>query len=165
MTRKFALIALAAVSLTITACASSSIAIDEVDPLPAITPDEAADLLAGSERPVILNVWASWCVPCRSEAPLLREAHRDAGDDVRFVGIAVDDSQTGAREFLAEFGLTRFEHYLDEPGSVPASLGGRGVPLTFFFAPGGELIDLHRGVIDERTLALQVDELRRLAGG
>jgi hypothetical protein len=42
---------------------------------------------------------------------------------------------------------------------VPATFGGFGVPLTFFFAPGGELSYLHSGVIDERTLALQIDEL------
>lgn len=118
-------------------------------------------LLASSDQPVVLNVWGSWCVPCRSEAPLLRAANARLGDDVRFVGVAVRDRQDPARDFIAEFGLDGFEHYLDGPGAVPADLGGRGVPLTFFFAPGGELVELHSGIIDERTLALQIDDLLR----
>ncbi len=116
-------------------------------------------LLAASKQPVVVNVWGSWCAPCRSEAPLLRAAHADAGDDVRFVGVAVRDSQGPAREFIDEYGLGGFEHYFDRPSRVPADLGGRGVPITFFFAAGGELVETHNGIIDERTLALQIDEL------
>jgi len=151
-------------ALSAAACASASVPIDHVPPLPEATPDEIEALLAGSDRPVVLNVWASWCVPCRSEAPLLRAAHSRHGDEIRFVGIDVEDSQESAREFIAEFGLDGFEHYFDPAGAVPAFLGGRGVPLTYFVAPGGRVHHVHRGVVDERTLALQIDELRRLDG-
>ncbi len=85
-------------------------------------------------------------------------AHRRFGEEVRFVGLNVQDSQSQAAAFLAEFGLT-FEQYFDPGRRVPALLGGVGVPITYFFAPGGELVHLHNGVIDERTLALQIDEL------
>jgi len=152
-------------ALLTAACSSASVPIGDVPDLPPTTPSKIQELLATSEQPVVLNVWASWCIPCRSEAPLLRTAHAESGTEVRFVGIDVDDSQQGAREFIAEFGLDGFEHYFDAQGEVPAHLGGRGVPLTFFYAPGGELIHLHSGVIDERTLALQVDEIKRLADG
>ncbi len=82
------------------------------------------------------------------------------GDRIRFVGINVRDSQAGAREFIAEFFPgARIEHLFDRTGVVPASMGGRWVPLTFFFAPGGEEVDRHFGIIDERELALQIDEL------
>jgi cytochrome c biogenesis protein CcmG/thiol:disulfide interchange protein DsbE len=113
---------------------------------------------------VVLNVWASWCGPCRSEAPLLRAAVAEHGDDVTFLGIDVRDSQDGARAFIAEFGLDDFTHLFDAAGAVPDALGGFGVPLTFFFRPGGELSLLHNGVIDERTLALQIDELLAESG-
>ena len=147
-----------------TSCTSSSIPIDDVDPLPVITPPQMSELLAASAQPVLLNVWASWCIPCRSEAPLLRRAHDEYGDEVRFIGLDVEDAQDSAREFIAEFGLDGFEHYADPSGAVRADLAGRGVPLTFFFAPGGELVEVHQGVIDERTLALGIDELLRRDG-
>ena len=113
---------------------------------------------------MVLNIWGSWCVPCRSEAPLFRSAHERLGDEVTFVGVAVRDRDGSARNFIAEFDLAGFEHFLDNPAAVPADLGGFGVPLTFFFAPGGELVELHSGIIDERTLALQIDELLRREG-
>jgi cytochrome c biogenesis protein CcmG/thiol:disulfide interchange protein DsbE len=118
-----------------------------------------ATMLDESERPVVVNIWASWCTPCRSEAPLLRAAAAEYGDRVDFVGVAVRDSQDGARTFIGEFSLTGLEHYFDPTGAVPASVGGRGVPITFFFAPGGDLVRMHSGVIDERTLVLLIDEV------
>ena len=127
-------------------------------PLPATDASQVIDLLETSDRPVLVNVWASWCIPCRSEAPLLERAHSQFGDQIRFVGINVADTQTGAQQFIAEFGLS-FENLVDAPRAVPAALGGSGVPLTFFFAPGGDLVHYQPGVIDERMLALQIDEL------
>ena len=145
--------------LVVGACGGSSVDISNVAPLPETGATEMAALLASSERPVVLNVWASWCIPCRSEAPLLAQAHAAFGEEVRFAGVDVRDSQDNARGFLAEFDLDIFEHYFDGSGAVPASLEAQGVPLTFFFHPGGELSYLHRGVIDERTLAVHLDEL------
>lgn len=106
-----------------------------------------------------MNVWASWCGPCRSEAPLLKQAHAEHGDQIEFIGVDVEDSQAGAKEFLAEFGL-EFDHFFDRDRSVPNFYGGFGVPITMFFAPHGEMVHIHNGVIDERTLAINIDELR-----
>jgi cytochrome c biogenesis protein CcmG/thiol:disulfide interchange protein DsbE len=107
---------------------------------------------------VVVNVWASWCLPCRAEAPLLQAAHAEYGDRIAFIGLDYNDSQRGARLFLDEFDLP-FPHYFDQPGDVIAELGGFGVPRTYFFATNGELVKTHNGVIDEQTLALQIDEL------
>lgn len=126
--------------------------------LPLTDADHFATVLNELEQPAVVNVWASWCVPCRSEAPLLREAHEQFGDRVTFIGIDVQDSQSSAREFIAEFGL-EFLHYFDRDRSVPAELGGVGVPITYFVNESGDVIDIHAGIIDEAGLALGIDEL------
>jgi thiol-disulfide isomerase/thioredoxin len=159
VTRRFRT-AVVALTLILAACGGSSgNSTTDVDPLERTDAAAVEQLLAVSDRPVVMNVWASWCGPCRSEAPLLREANAQFKDVVRFIGIDVRDRQEDAQAFIAEFGLDGFSHFFDQFGSVPAAFGGFGVPLTFFFAPGGELSFLHSGVIDERTLALQIDEL------
>ena len=95
---------------------------------------------------------------------MLSRAADGFADRVRFVGLNVRDGSGDARSFIDEFfSGAPIEQYADATGGIPTDLGGnRGVPLTYFYAPGGELRHLHRGVIDERTLALQIDEL--LAG-
>jgi cytochrome c biogenesis protein CcmG/thiol:disulfide interchange protein DsbE len=148
------------VAMTAASCGGADIDISQIPPVPATSIDEVRLLLDSSTEPVVLNVWASWCVPCRSEAPLLEKA-ATATPDVRFVGLNVRDDQDGARQFIAEFFLdAEIEHLFDSGGDIPIELGGsRAVPLTFFYSSGGELVTLHTGVIDERTLALQLDEI------
>lgn len=133
-------------------------------PLPEVSGEELEAILAEDVRPAVVNVWASWCLPCRAEAPLLDEAFARYGDEIAFIGVDVQDNREDARKFLDEFGL-RFDHYFDPDRSVPRHFAGIGTPITFFFAPDGTLIHTHNGVIDERTLALQIDELLELESG
>lgn len=148
-------------AVTAASCGGTDVDISAIPELPTTSTAELDALLADSVTPVVVNVWASWCIPCRSEAPLLEKATESTRSDVTFVGLNVRDDQSGARRFIAEFFPDApIEHLFDPGGDVPVALGGsRGVPLTFFFAPGGELVKLHSGVIDERTLALQIDEI------
>ena len=150
-------IPLVALVLLAAACSGSDVAAEDIPELPEVSAAELSSMLANSTEPVVVNVWASWCVPCRSEAPLLQRAA--SGSGVSFIGINVRDDQAGARGFIAEFFPDApIDHFFDPSGDLPIALGGtRGVPLTFFYAPGGELVTLHTGVIDERTLALQIE--------
>jgi len=132
--------------------------VSEKTDLLAITGPELERHLSESSRPAVVNVWASWCLPCRAEAPLLNEAFAVYGDRIEFIGVDVQDTQAGAKAFLDEFGLG-FQHFFDPERSVARHYGGIGTPITFFFESGGHLAQTHNGVIDERTLALHIDEL------
>jgi cytochrome c biogenesis protein CcmG/thiol:disulfide interchange protein DsbE len=145
---------------TILAACSGSDAEPSAGALPTTDAGTFEALIAESESPMVVNLWASWCVPCRSEAPLLVEAHRQLGQDVRFIGIATEDTQVDAESFVAEFSMT-FENYFDRSGEVKAWVGSVGLPTTFFVAPGGEVVSTVFGVIDERRLALEIDDLLR----
>lgn len=145
----------------IAACAAPAARTD-VGSLTEIDVDGFEQLVTGSESPLVVNLWASWCIPCRSEAPLLQAAHDRFGDQVRFVGIATEDAAADSVAFLAEFGL-RFENYSDRPGSIRGHLGAVGLPVTVFIHPGGEIMRTHYGVIDDGALALGIDDL--LASG
>jgi cytochrome c biogenesis protein CcmG/thiol:disulfide interchange protein DsbE len=143
--------------LVLVACSNDAADTPDV-PIPETDPATFQQLLAELDRPAVVNVWASWCLPCRDEAPLLQAAHEQYGDQIEFIGLDIEDAQPAGRAFIREFGLT-FTHYFDFEGAVPAKLGGIGVPRTYFFAPGGELVTLHNGVLDEETLAIQIDQL------
>lgn len=154
----------AALLLVVVACGGGAADDDsssDVPDLPAISAGEFEAHLETIDKPAIVNVWASWCLPCRSEAPLLNEAFAKYGDQIEFIGVDVQDNQADAKDFLAEFGLD-FDHFFDRNRAIPNNYGGIGTPITFFFGPNGELVNTHNGVVDERTLALNIDEL--LAG-
>lgn len=130
----------------------------QIPDLPVTDVESFNEHLASLDRPAVVNIWASWCIPCRSEAPLLNEAFETHGANVEFIGVDVQDTQEGAKRFLAEFGL-EFDHFFDRGRAVPNHYATIGTPATLFFAPHGELVSAHSGVIDDRGLALGIDEI------
>lgn len=130
-------------------------------PTPTTTGDLTAHL-ASSGAPSVVNVWASWCTPCRSEAPLVAQA-AESHPDTEFIGLNVRDRDPDAQRFMAEY-LSDADmlHLSDASGRVPIDLGGTsGVPITFFYYAGGELAHMHLGIIDEPTMATYLDEIDR----
>ena len=152
-------------ALLLAACSGGSADETSATALPDLPVTNAEDFRAHIGtlgRPAVVNVWASWCLPCRSEAPLLNDAFLEYGDELAFIGVDVQDSQSGAKQFLAEFGLD-FDHFFDRSREIPNSYGGIGTPITMFFSADGELVTIHNGVVDERTLAINIDELLTLS--
>ncbi len=102
------------------------------------------DLKTGA--PILLNVWASWCGPCRDEHPLLM-ALRQKG--VTIIGLNYKDRPEAAKRFLAQLGNPYEMIGVDETGRVAIDLGVYGVPETFLIDAQGRVVDRHVGPIDE----------------
>jgi cytochrome c biogenesis protein CcmG, thiol:disulfide interchange protein DsbE len=97
-------------------------------------------LAAYRGRPVVLNFWASWCVPCKEEAPLLEtvwKRHRDQGLVV--VGVDINDLRGDARRFARENRMS-YPLVFDGIGETSTDYGLTGVPETFFVARSGKLV-------------------------
>lgn len=124
--------------------------------LPLLGEDAELSLASLRGKPVVLNVWASWCDPCREEAPLLQDAHerwRDAG--VVVLGVDYQDGSDDALAFMEEFGLT-YPSVRDGSGSVLAGYGVTGVPETFFIDRQGRIVDYTSGPVDPATLDAKI---------
>jgi cytochrome c biogenesis protein CcmG/thiol:disulfide interchange protein DsbE len=90
----------------------------------------SSDDLRGS--PVVVNFWASWCIPCREEAPLLQRAWRQYRDEgVVFLGVNINDAKSDARRFVEKFGIT-YPTVRDVDLVLPKRFGVKGLPETFF---------------------------------
>ena len=104
-------------------------------------------------RPVVVNFWASWCEPCREEAPLLQAAWQDARQrGVLFVGLDMQDARGDARAFLREFSIT-YPNVRDPGEKVARRWRLTGLPETFFINAKGEVVAHVIGAIDRRQLA------------
>jgi thiol-disulfide isomerase/thioredoxin len=112
-----------------------------------------ASHLADDGRPVILNLWASWCPPCRDEMPDF-EAAALANPNVLIIGVAVDDDPIAAEEFVNEITITYPTGY-DESGRVSRSYPTSGLPATFVISADGMLVRSAFG----RLTAENIDEL------
>jgi len=110
---------------------------------------------------VFLNILASWCPPCRAEAPVLEATWRRLKDQgVVFVGISTQDEEDRARAFLDEFGIT-YTNGRDPGGRIAIDYGVWGLPETFFIGPDGRITYKHIGTLGPGLIVAKLDETRR----
>lgn len=111
--------------------------------------------LAG--RVAVINVWASWCPPCREEAPALRRAYEAADPDrVVFLGVARNDTADAARGFIKDFDV-RYANAIED-GSFGRAFGVRGIPMTFVLDADGLIVATHFGAISESKLTALIED-------
>ena len=112
-------------------------------------------------RPVIINFWASWCPPCREEAPLLRrvqEEYRDRGLVV--LGVVFEDSAENARTFMRQYDQ-RYPGLLDPDGRTAVDYGVFGIPETYFVGRDGIVTYKQSGAISWEILSREAEVISR----
>lgn len=124
--------------------------------------EQANDLLPGGNDayvkriaalrgyPVVVNVWASWCGPCRFEFPVLQKLSAQYGKKVAFLGVNAEDSNDAAATFLREEPVP-YPSYTDPDKDIFESLGAIGLPDTAFYDKSGELLYLKQGPYSDNS--------------
>ncbi len=117
------------------------------------------DLADYRGKPIVINFWASWCGPCRIEAPILEglwQAYRD--QDVQFIGVDIQDAEADSLKYLREFGIT-YPNGLDADGRITVDYGVIGIPVTFFINRKGIVERRWVGAVSETRMTQWVQEL------
>jgi len=100
----------------------------------------------GIKGPAIINVWGSWCGPCKEEMPILRSFYEKAQGKLALIGVNVEEASIeDGREFVENYGIT-WPNLYDADGKSRAYFG-MGVPVTWFIAADGSVAYKHIGVI------------------
>lgn len=173
--RRTGLAVFVAGGLLMSACGSSGdgSAASGTDALPSVQAEPSGDVLpdvdierfdgggtislADIEGPAIVNLWATWCAPCRREIPDFEAVHQARGDEVRFVGINIGEDSDRAAEFLSEIGAT-YEQFLDSEGLVVTELRTSTMPVTVVLDANGFITKRHLGPLDQDGLNEAIDE-------
>lgn len=114
---------------------------------------------------IVLNVWASWCAPCRAEAPALEEVAAEYADQgVQLIGLNTRDSEASARNFIKNYGVS-FPSIVDTDGRLQLlfneTLPPQAIPSTIVIDRNGMVAARALGAVDASTLSAIVDQLQQ----
>ena len=109
-------------------------------------------------KPVVVNFWASWCVPCRKEMPAFAAVHASLGDKVAFVGVNNKDFRDSAIKFMEQTGV-RYPSGFDPQGGVAARYGVVGMPVTVFISEDGTVLETRTGELIGDELEQTINRL------
>lgn len=98
--------------------------------------DESPTAVGPDGKPLVVVLWASWCVPCRDEAPEVEAFHQAYGDQIDFLGVDTADTAEAGRSFADDFGMT-FPSVFDPEEAVRIGLGVPGLPGIAFVTADG----------------------------
>jgi thiol-disulfide isomerase/thioredoxin len=114
---------------------------------------------AARGRPVVVNLWASWCGPCRQEMPMLAVAQQRESA-VGFLFVNQGESDSAVHAYLTDQGLPLREVLLDAGSKLGPAVGSRGLPTTLFYDGQGRRVDAHFGVLNAAALESRLRQLR-----
>ncbi|MFD4840121.1 redoxin family protein [Achromobacter sp. NPDC058515] len=115
-------------------------------------------------KPTVINLWASWCPPCRREMPAFARAQA-ANPDVNFVFLNQGEATPEIRQYLDEHAPALANVLRDPTSEASREMSNRGLPATLFLDAGGRLVDLRVGELSAATLAQRLEAIRAAEGG
>jgi len=127
-------------------------------------PSRSVALASFRGRPVVVNFWASWCVPCRKEMPAFEQVAEELGAKVAFVGVNHQDGRGPANELLDQTGV-RYPVAFDPAGKTALAYGLFGMPSTLFVAANGRLVGRHTGQMSADDLRSAIRQSFDQPGG
>ena len=113
---------------------------------------ESVQLGSYQGGPLVINLWATWCPPCRREMPVLQNAQHQH-QDVTFLFVNQGESMQSVSTFLETQGLNLSNVLFDSGGQLAQKVGSMALPTTLFYSPEGRLLGSHLGELSEASLA------------